>query len=57
MAKRNEIYTQVGKQLEENAAWVWLFASYGYTATAPGVSGFTPMANGSLQNLRDVSLN
>ncbi|GAB3807489.1 ABC transporter substrate-binding protein [Micromonospora zhanjiangensis] len=56
-AKRKEIYAQVGKLLEDNAAWVWLFASYGYTVTAQGVQGFTPMANGSLQNLKDVSLN
>jgi peptide/nickel transport system substrate-binding protein len=57
VAKRKEIYNQVGKHLEDNAAWVWLFASYGYTATAQGVTGFKPMPNGSLQNLRDVSLN
>ena len=55
-AKRKEIYTQVSRHLEDNAAWVWLFSSYGYTATTQGVSGFTPMANGSLQNLREVSL-
>ncbi|MFI2652318.1 ABC transporter substrate-binding protein [Micromonospora fulviviridis] len=54
--KRKEIYTQVSRHLEDNAAWVWLFSSYNYTATTPGVSGFTPLANGSLQNLREISL-
>lgn len=56
VAKRKEIYTQVSRHLEDNAVWVWLFSSYGYTATTQGVSGFTAMPNGSLQNLREVSL-
>lgn len=55
-AKRKEIYTQISRHLEDNAVWVWLFSSYIYTATAQGVSGFTPLANGSLQNLREISL-
>ena len=53
---RVEIYDQVSAELEDQAAWVWLFTGYSYTATADGVTGFTPMANGSLQNLRDVTL-
>ena len=50
------IYTQISKYLEDNAVWVWLFSSYTYTATTPNVSGFIPMANGSLQYLRQTSL-
>lgn len=53
--KRKAIYEQVSQELEDNAAWVWLFSSYSYTATVDGVSGFTPMANGSLQYLRETS--
>jgi peptide/nickel transport system substrate-binding protein len=55
-AARKAIYKQVSEQLEDNAVWIWLFSSYDYTATAATVSGYTPMANGSLQFLRDVSL-
>jgi peptide/nickel transport system substrate-binding protein len=54
--KRKEIYAQVSKYLEDNAAWIWLFSSYAYTAATSNVSGFTPMANGSLQYLRETSL-
>lgn len=53
---RVAIYDEISAELEDNAVWVWLFTGYNYTATAEGVSGFTPMANGSLQNLRDVTV-
>ncbi|MEO8828561.1 ABC transporter substrate-binding protein [Lapillicoccus sp.] len=55
-AERTKIYTQVSDDLENNAAWVWLFTSYTYTATTSGVRGFTPMANGSLQFLRSTTV-
>ncbi|QEW01941.1 ABC transporter substrate-binding protein [Microbacterium lushaniae] len=55
-AARKAIYDQVAAELEDNAAWVWLFTSFNYTATAEGVSGFVPLSNGSLQNLRDVTV-
>jgi peptide/nickel transport system substrate-binding protein len=54
-AARKAIYEQVAAHLEENAAWIWLFSGYTYTATTAGVQGFTPMANGSLQYLRTTS--
>ena len=53
---RIAIYEKVSAELENEAAWVWLFTSYTYTATAAGVAGFIPMSNGSLQNLRDVTI-
>jgi peptide/nickel transport system substrate-binding protein len=52
---RKEIYRQVSAELENNAAWVWLFTSFTYTVTGSGVSGFTPMANGSLKYLRETT--
>ena len=55
-AQRKEIYTQVSNHLENNAVWVWLFSSYDYTATTAAVKGYTPMANGSFQFLRETSL-
>jgi peptide/nickel transport system substrate-binding protein len=53
---RKAVYQQVSRHLEDNAAWVWLFTSFTYTATTPDVSGFTPMANGSLELLRETSV-
>ena len=55
-AKRKEIYAKVGQHLEDNAAWIWLFTSYTYTATTSDAKGFVPMANGSYQSLREVTL-
>ena len=53
---RKPIYQKIGEELENNAAWIWLFTSYNYTATVDGVTGFVPMANNSLQYLRVTSL-
>jgi peptide/nickel transport system substrate-binding protein len=53
---RKAIYQQVSAELENNAAWVWLFTSFTYTATGPDVAGFRPMANGSLKYLRETSV-
>lgn len=56
VSERKAIYTKISEQLTANAAWVWLFSSYNYTATTKAVSGFTPMATGSLQFLRDTTV-
>ncbi|SEE71792.1 ABC transporter substrate-binding protein [Ruania alba] len=53
---RVAIYDEISRELENQAAWVWMFTSYNYTATAEGVSGFTPMPNNSLQYLRDTTI-
>lgn len=55
--ERKAIYEKVSDNLEDNAAWIWLFTSYSYTATASNVEGYTPMANGSLQSLRTATIN
>lgn len=55
-AERKKIYAQVSQELEDNAAWVWLFTSYTYTVTTDGVEGFTPLATGSLQSLRTTTV-
>ncbi len=54
--KRKDIYAQVSKQLEDNAAWVWLFTGNTYTVASTKVAGFTPMANSSLQSLRTTTI-
>ncbi|GAA4227000.1 peptide/nickel transport system substrate-binding protein [Streptosporangium album] len=56
-AARKEIYGKVGAELENNAAWIWLFTGYTYTGTTAQVKGFVPMASGSLQYLRTTTLN
>jgi peptide/nickel transport system substrate-binding protein len=53
---RKAIYTKISNDLENNAAWIWMFTSYTYTATATSVHGYTPMANGSLQSLRSTTV-
>lgn len=55
-AERKKIYAEISENLEDNAAWIWLFTSYTYTATASTVDGYVPMANGSLQFLRTTSI-
>lgn len=55
--ERKGIYTEVSQELENKAAWVWMFTSYTYTTTSSSVDGFTPMANGSLQYLRTTTNN
>ncbi|SEG90466.1 peptide/nickel transport system substrate-binding protein [Nonomuraea solani] len=54
-AARKVVYDKVAAQLEDNAAWIWLFSGFTYTATAQNVRGFVPMASGSLQYLRTTS--
>jgi peptide/nickel transport system substrate-binding protein len=55
-SEREKIYDEISRELEDNAAWIWLFTSYTYTATATNVDGFVPMANSSLQYLRTTSI-
>ncbi|MCG5212828.1 ABC transporter substrate-binding protein [Streptosporangium soli] len=55
-AARKAIYDKVSAELENNAAWIWLFTSYTYTGTAAQVTGFVPMVSGSLQYLRTTTL-
>lgn len=52
---RKQVYTDISNMLEDNAAWIWLFTSFSYTAST-GVQGVAPLANGSLQYLSGVSM-
>lgn len=56
VSKRKAIYKQISENLEQNAAWVWLFTGDNYNVMTGKVHGFTPMSNGSLQFLRETSL-
>ncbi|MEO3752117.1 ABC transporter substrate-binding protein [Streptomyces sp. B6B3] len=55
-AARQDIYRQVSEELEDNAAWIWLFTSYSYTATATAVQGFVPRVDGSMVGLRAATV-
>lgn len=53
---RKAIYKQISQELENNAVWIWLFSPYEYRATAKNVTGFIPLATGSLIELRVVDI-
>jgi len=55
-ATRKDTYKKISDNLEANAAWIWLFTGYQYTVTSSKVTGYTPMANASIQFLRSTSL-
>jgi len=55
-AERKVIYKQISEELENNAVWIWLFAPYEYRAATKNVTGFIPLATGSLIELRVVDL-
>ncbi|MDN5900978.1 MAG: ABC transporter substrate-binding protein, partial [Brachybacterium sp.] len=54
--ERKPIYDEISRELEDNAAWVWLFTAYTYTAMTEGVDGFEPAPNGSIKNIRNITL-
>ena len=56
VAKRKAIYTQISKTLESQGVWVWMFTSNDYYAVSSKVHNFVPMANESLQYLRQTTL-
>lgn len=55
-SERKAIYKSISQELENNAVWIWLFAPYEYRAAAKNVTGFIPLATGSLIELRVVDL-
>ena len=55
-AERQGIYEEISDDLEANAVWIWMFTGYNYTATSAEVTGYTPMANNSVQWLRETTL-
>lgn len=54
--ERKAIYKQISEELENNAVWIWLFAPNEYRAAAKNVTGFIPLATGSLIELRSVDI-
>ena len=56
VSERKAIYKQISEELENNAVWIWLYSPYEYRVTAKNVTGFIPLANGSLIELRAVDI-
>lgn len=57
VADRRVAYKAVSKELEDNAVWIWLFTPYEYRVASKDLTGFIPLATGSLLELRKANLN
>jgi peptide/nickel transport system substrate-binding protein len=55
-AKRVEIFHKFENHLVEQAPWLWLSTSYGYTAQLKTVTGFEPSPTGTLFGLTEVAI-
>lgn len=57
VAQRKAAYKSISEELETNAVWIWLFSPYEYRVTSKKLTGFVPLATGSLLELRKANLN
>lgn len=55
-AKRVEIFQELERYLVEQAPWLWLSTSFGYTAQLKTVTGFESSPTGTLFGLTKVSI-
>jgi peptide/nickel transport system substrate-binding protein len=55
-AARKSVYERVYKQLENDAAWIWLFDADQYTALTSRVHGYRAVPTGSLESLATTTL-
>jgi peptide/nickel transport system substrate-binding protein len=55
-AASKRAFAAISNYLTQNAVWLWLFDSYDYAVTAPGVSGFTLPPNRQLDTLRSTTV-
>lgn len=56
VAQRKAAYKSISQELEDNAVWIWLFSPYEYRVTSKKLTGFVPLATGSLLELRKADL-
>lgn len=54
--RRAAVYNKITAELEGNAVWVWLFTPYDYYISSKKLTGYKPNPNGSMLELRSVSL-
>ena len=57
VTQRRLAYKAISQELESNAVWIWLFSPYEYRVTSKNLTGFIPLATGSLLELRKADLN
>ena len=57
VTQRRLAYKGISQELENNAVWIWLFSPYEYRVTSKKLTGFIPLATGSLLELRKADLN
>jgi peptide/nickel transport system substrate-binding protein len=57
VTQRRLAYKAISQELEDNAVWIWLFSPYEYRVTSKSLTGFIPLATGSLLELRKADLN
>lgn len=53
---RKAAYKAISQELEDNAVWIWLFSPYEYRVASKNLTGFVPLATGSLIELRKADL-
>jgi len=53
---RTAVYKAITAELENNAVWIWLYSPYEYRITSKKLTGFIPLATGSLIELRKADL-
>jgi len=53
---RKAAYKAISLELENNAVWIWLFTPYEYRVASKNLTGFIPLATGSLLELRKADL-
>ncbi|MCK4392205.1 ABC transporter substrate-binding protein [Candidatus Bipolaricaulota bacterium] len=56
LAQRQEIYAEAQRILVEGSPFIWTFVGFEYFAGQDYVKGFTPLATGSIEYLRDAWL-
>lgn len=53
---RKAAYAAISRELEDNAVWIWLFTPYEYRVASKNLTGFIPLATGSIIELRKADL-
>ncbi len=50
-AQRKTVYDKIGKELEDNAVWIWTYTGKLFVATSKDTKGFTPRTGADLGTL------
>ncbi|RMB85155.1 ABC transporter substrate-binding protein [Streptomyces shenzhenensis] len=55
-AARKAVYQKISRELEDQAAWIWLYTGRSYIAANTRVNGFQPIADADLQSLWETKV-